>query len=174
MSCQLHTQFSLDDIIHSYKSLWTPKVVLDFQPVIQCEHVDGLFNTYYTMCNLPVSHEHETVLNFLIFPLNQTRTQHIICHAVCQPQLIWYFYSRDWNINTDTYWGSGTNLMRRNFEGSAPLNCVNKTWGLKISLSKEVVEVRTNDVCLLLACWENQTYYYWLPIDSTSQPADRL
>ena len=30
-SCQLRTEFSLDSIIHSYKSLWTPKVVSIFQ-----------------------------------------------------------------------------------------------------------------------------------------------
>ena len=35
MSSQLCTRFSLDGIIHSNKSLWTPKVVLDFQPVYQ-------------------------------------------------------------------------------------------------------------------------------------------
>ena len=43
-SCQLRTEFSLDSIIHSYKSLWTPKVVLNFQPVIppdsQCVDVE--------------------------------------------------------------------------------------------------------------------------------------
>ena len=37
MSSQLCTQFSLDGIIHSNKSLWTPKVVLDFQPVQSTE-----------------------------------------------------------------------------------------------------------------------------------------
>ena len=35
MSSQLRTRFSLDGIIHSNKSLWTPKVVFNFQPMVQ-------------------------------------------------------------------------------------------------------------------------------------------
>ena len=40
MSSQLRTRFSLDDIIHSNKSLWTPKVVFNFQPVIETKPCD--------------------------------------------------------------------------------------------------------------------------------------